>query len=185
MPYSDESMRLGVGGALRVCGRRLLKTLLRLTPGNAVRIFLMRRLGYEVGDKVYVGEGLIVTEILEAKGLKLRIGERVSIAQRVTLVTASDPNWSRLAARYPPQRAPIVIEDDAWLGAGAIVLPGVTIGREAIVGAGAVVTHSVPPCTTVVGVPARPLARTAEHGLAAGGETPGLSTIETTFCQAP
>ncbi len=46
------------------------------------------------------------------------------------------------------------IEDGAWLGAGAIVLPGVTIGRDAIVGAGAVVTRDVPPGETVVGVPA-------------------------------
>ena len=47
------------------------------------------------------------------------------------------------------------IEDGAFLGAGAIVLPGVTVGRDAIVGAGAVVTRDVPPGETVVGVPAR------------------------------
>jgi acetyltransferase-like isoleucine patch superfamily enzyme len=51
-----------------------------------------------------------------------------------------------------------VIEDDVWVGAGAVILPGVTIGRGAIVGAGAVVTRDVPPFAIVAGVPARFLA---------------------------
>jgi maltose O-acetyltransferase len=50
---------------------------------------------------------------------------------------------------------PIVIEDNAWLGGGAILLPGVTVGRNAVVGAGAVVSRSVPANTVVVGNPAR------------------------------
>jgi len=50
---------------------------------------------------------------------------------------------------------PIVIEDNVWLGGGAILLPGVRIGRNAVVGAGAVVPRNVPPNTVVVGNPAR------------------------------
>jgi maltose O-acetyltransferase len=50
---------------------------------------------------------------------------------------------------------PIVIEDNVWLGGGAILLPGVRIGRNAVVGAGAVVARSVPPNTVVAGNPAR------------------------------
>jgi len=50
---------------------------------------------------------------------------------------------------------PIVIEDNVWLGGGAILLPGVRIGRNAVVGAGAVVTRSVPANTVVAGNPAR------------------------------
>lgn len=50
-------------------------------------------------------------------------------------------------------------KDDAWIGAGSIILPGVTIGEGAVVGAGAVVTKDVPPYTVVVGVPARPIKR--------------------------
>lgn len=51
----------------------------------------------------------------------------------------------------------VVIEDGAWIGAGAIILPGVTIGRRAVVAAGAVVSKDVAPGATVAGVPARPL----------------------------
>ena len=50
---------------------------------------------------------------------------------------------------------PVCIEDDAWIGAGSIILRGVTIGKAAIVGAGSVVTQDVPPYTVVVGNPAR------------------------------
>jgi acetyltransferase-like isoleucine patch superfamily enzyme len=53
--------------------------------------------------------------------------------------------------------AAVAIEDDVWIGAGAIVLPGVIIGRGAIVAAGAVVTRSVDPFTIVGGVPATPI----------------------------
>jgi acetyltransferase-like isoleucine patch superfamily enzyme len=52
---------------------------------------------------------------------------------------------------------PIIIEQDAWLGAGVIVLPGIRIGRGAVIGAGAVVIDDVPSFTVVAGVPARPI----------------------------
>ena len=55
----------------------------------------------------------------------------------------------------PLRFAPVVVEDDADLGVGAIVLPGVTIGRGAIIGAGAVVASDVPAYTVAAGVPAR------------------------------
>ena len=58
--------------------------------------------------------------------------------------------------------APVVIEDDVWIGAGAIVLPGVTVGRGSIVAAGAVVTRSIEPHTIVAGVPARQIGQIPE-----------------------
>jgi maltose O-acetyltransferase len=57
--------------------------------------------------------------------------------------------------RQPFEAAPIVLGNDVWIGMGAIILPGVTIGDGAIVGAGAVVTSDVAPGTVVRGVPAR------------------------------
>jgi acetyltransferase-like isoleucine patch superfamily enzyme len=81
-------------------------------------------------------------------------------------VTSSYPDESYLG-ELPEVQAlvnrfgPIHVEDDAWIGAGAIVFPGVTIGRGAIVGAGAVVTKDVPPHAIVAGVPARLIRRLA------------------------
>ncbi len=86
------------------------------------------------------------------------IGSDVLIAAHCTIASVThptDPDERRTGRR---EFAPVRIEDGAWLGAGAIVLPGVTVGRDAIVGAGAVVTKDVPPGETVVGVPARQVA---------------------------
>ena len=67
---------------------------------------------------------------------------------------------AKRSTAYP---APIVVEEDAWIGSSVTVLPGVTIGRGAIVGAGSVVTKDVAPYTIVVGVPAKPI-RTIRPG---------------------
>jgi acetyltransferase-like isoleucine patch superfamily enzyme len=136
--------------------KKLCKTLAKHAPGNSLRIALFRACGFHIGEQVYIGEDMIVAEILEDTSEKLVLGNRVAVAPRVTFVTSSDPNESRLApGLIKPIRGRIVVEDDAWIGAGAIVLPNVTIGEGAVVGAGAVVTRDVPPFTVVVGVPAK------------------------------
>jgi len=142
---------------LRIWQRKIFKTLARIVPGYRLRRWLLRHCGYTIGRDVYIGEDLIICEILEDFSEKLVIGDRVAIAPRVTLVTSSDPNWSRLAQVVEPERGRIIIEQDAWLGAGVIVMPNVTIGEGAIVGAGSVVTRDVPPWTVVAGAPARVL----------------------------
>lgn len=106
-----------------------------------------------------IGEDLIIVENHDSFYPKLFIGDRVAIAQRVTLVTGSSPSFSHLHQVYKSFGGKIVIEDDAWIGTGAIILPNVTVGRGAVVGAGAVVTKDVPPYTVVVGIPARPIKR--------------------------
>lgn len=101
-----------------------------------------------IGDDVDIGE----FSHLRASG-GLTIGSRVLMASHVVITTRAHP----LA---PPRLnvttdAPVRIEDDVWIGAGAIVLPGVTVGAGAVIGAGAVVTEDVAPMTVVAGVPAR------------------------------
>lgn len=102
----------------------------------------------ELGDRVDIGE---FTHIRANGGV--RIGSGVLIAANVTITSRGHnvelPRWGVTAD------APVVIEDDVWIGAGAIVLPGVTIGRGSVVAAGAVVTADVPPFTVVGGVPAK------------------------------
>jgi galactoside O-acetyltransferase len=102
----------------------------------------------EFGDQVDIGE---FTHIRANGGL--RIGNRVLIAAHVTITTREHP--VALPRWAVTTDAPITIEDDVWIGAGAIVLPGVTVGRGSIVAAGAVVTANVPPFTLVGGVPAK------------------------------
>ncbi len=124
--------------------------------GYTVRRLLLRMAGYRVGADVFVGEELIIKDELEDKGM-VSIGDRVAIADRVTLTVSSHPNFSRLRGIIEDVHEPIVIGDDAWIGTCSVILPGVKIGRGAVVGAGSVVTKSVPDGTVVVGNPARPL----------------------------
>jgi len=110
--------------------------------------------GYRIGEQVYIGEDLIIVDELDDRG-RVRIGNRVAIAERVTLVVSSNPNFSQIRPFIKDIHGYIEIDDDAWLGTGAIILPNVRIGTGAVVGAGSVVTKDVPDFTVVGGVPAK------------------------------
>jgi acetyltransferase-like isoleucine patch superfamily enzyme len=103
-----------------------------------------------LGDRIDIGE---YTHIRANGGVT--IGNGVLIAASVVITSREHPvALPRYAVTVD---APVNIGDDVWIGAGAVILPGVSIGRGAIVGAGAVVTASVDPFTIVGGVPARPI----------------------------
>ena len=116
----------------------------------------MRAAGYTIGTDVYIGEDLIIIDELDDRG-NLNVGNRVAIAERVTLVISSRPNFSRISPYVSTAYGPITIGDDAWLGTGVIVLPNIRIGEGAVVGAGSLVIEDVPPFTVVAGVPAKPI----------------------------
>jgi maltose O-acetyltransferase len=89
----------------------------------------------------------------------IEIGDRVLLGPGVHLYTATHSLDSAERRRGLELAKPIAIDDDAWLGGGAIVLPGVTVGARAVVGAGSVVTRNVPADQRVAGNPARPIGR--------------------------
>lgn len=128
-----------------------------------------------LGDRVRVISDVARTELVTGAGGTLRIGERtyinygssisasrlVTIGARCLLGTYTlviDDNFHhvdparRMEATEP---APVRIADDVWLGAKAVVLPGVSIGTGSVIGAGSVVTRDIPPQTLAVGLPAR------------------------------
>ena len=87
----------------------------------------------------------------------VKIGSHVNLAQGIT-VTALNHNFDDTQKRIDEQGVstiPVTIEDDVWIGANAVILPGVTIGNHCVVAAGAVVTKDVPPHSLVAGVPAK------------------------------
>ncbi|MFB3924916.1 MAG: acyltransferase [Syntrophales bacterium] len=136
--------------------KRLFKLTARHVPGFRVRRMFLKMAGYRIGKAVYIGEDLIIKDELDDRGMVI-IGDRVSIAERVTLVTSSKANFSQYRAIMGELHSPIEIMDDAWLGTGCIVLPGVKIGRGAVVGAASLVTSDVPEFTVVAGIPAKQL----------------------------
>lgn len=115
--------------------------------------------GYHASD-LRVGDGTWIGQhcFLHAAG-GLTIGRNVGIGPAVRVLTSTHREAGRDVPilHAPLAFAPVTIEDDADLGVGAIVLPGVTVGRGAQVGAGAVVTKDVPAYSVVAGNPARVL----------------------------
>ena len=110
----------------------------------------------DYGSHTYVGAGTFVNVGLVALDVaEIRIGDDVQIGPYVQLLTATHP------LEPEPRRAkwesgePITLEDNVWLGGGVIVCPGVTIGADTVVGAGAVVTKDIPAGVLAAGVPAR------------------------------
>jgi maltose O-acetyltransferase len=103
-----------------------------------------------LGDRVFLNSSCTIIDNNE-----VRIGDRVSAGPLVQIYTAAHPLQAEDRFQGWEVAKPVVIEADVWLGGGAIVLPGVTIGRGAVVGAGAVVPRDVPPNVVVAGNPAR------------------------------
>ncbi|MGK5642057.1 sugar O-acetyltransferase [Streptomyces sp. URMC 126] len=93
----------------------------------------------------------------------ITIGSDVRMGPRCQLYTADHAHDPALRHGMWESARPIVVEDGAWLGGGVIVLPGVTIGADTIVGAGSVVTKDLPPGVVAVGNPAR-VVRTLDDG---------------------
>ena len=103
-----------------------------------------------VGDHVFMN---ILCTILDTN--EVRIGNHVMIGPSVQIYTAAHLLQAEGRNQGLEVAKPVVIEDNVWLGGGAILLPGVRIGRNAVVGAGAVVSRDVPANTVVAGNPAR------------------------------
>jgi acetyltransferase-like isoleucine patch superfamily enzyme len=110
-----------------------------------------------VGDDVNLGS----MPILMAAKSHIRIGSKIMFGPQVVLIGGGH-NTSQVGQfmvdvhdKRPEDDLGVVIDDDVWVGARAIILRGVTVGRGAIVAAGSIVTHNVPPYAVVGGVPAR------------------------------
>ena len=87
---------------------------------------------------------------------KIEIGNNSTLAYGVTILTSANPNgpYNKLSKLYPAITAPVLIGNDVWVGANAIILPGVTIGNYSVIGAGSVVTKDVPEGVLAAGNPA-------------------------------
>lgn len=108
------------------------------------------------GRKVFLGDNNVVNfgSVLDGRKYAVRTGRNVDIGPEAVILTLGhDPH----SANFEDRGGDVIIGDRAWICYRAIVLPGVTIGEGAVVGAGAVVTRDVEPHTVVAGNPARPI----------------------------
>jgi acetyltransferase-like isoleucine patch superfamily enzyme len=133
--------------------RMICLKLANLCPLVSGRILLYRMMGIRIGRDVFIGFGV---EFDTNHSELIEIADHVTISHRCVIAShmATDCD-TPLRALYPDAAAPVRIGRGAWICVGAIVLPGVSIGENALVAAGAVVTRDVQASTLVGGVPAR------------------------------
>jgi acetyltransferase-like isoleucine patch superfamily enzyme len=137
-------------------------------PSYHLRHWYFRKLGLRIGhdssiamhcfvtgSKIIIGENTVINRFTYLDGrVPLYIGNNVNVSHYTLIHTLThDPQNSDFICL----ERPVAIMDHAWIGARAIILPGVTIGEGAVVAAGSVVTKDVAPYTIVGGNPARPL----------------------------
>jgi len=148
--------RLALVPPLRAGWLRLLGA--RIGPGvvlHDVRFFNLYRRGLrglEMGKDCFLGDECLL-DLAEA----IVLGSQVTLAERVIVLTHTNVGYKDhpLQKHFPASAAPVRIESGSFVGAGVILLPGITIGAGSFVAAGAVVTADVPPGTLAAGVPAR------------------------------
>lgn len=166
-PTCDKHASARLGPVARIINIGKDSALIRIGAGSIVDGDLLT---FAHGGRITVGEWCYIGEGSRLwSAAHIDIGDRVMISHNVNifdnLTHPVDPasrhrHFRAIATTGHPRQLdlgerPVRIEDDAWIAAGAMVLRGVTVGKAAIVGAGAVVTHDVPPFAIVAGNPAR------------------------------
>jgi acetyltransferase-like isoleucine patch superfamily enzyme len=138
LPFDDEA-----GKALlfeQILGAPLPATVTIYPP-----FYTEHGLNLELGERVFINQGCT---FMDYAGI--RIGARTMVGPKATFITSGHPVDPAERTLYLTG-APIDVGENVWIGAGATILPGVTIGRDAVIAAGAVVADDVPQATLVAG----------------------------------
>lgn len=105
-----------------------------------------------IGSFFYANFNLVIVDDVD-----VYIGDYVMIAPNVTITATGHPVHPDLRIHGEQFSLPVHIQDHVWIGSNAVILPGVTIGKNSVIGAGSVVTHDIPPDVVAVGSPCRVL----------------------------
>jgi len=119
------------------------------SPVHPVELFVCENATLRIGRDSFVNQGTTI-----ACSQRIDIGERCLIGEFVAI---HDTHFHAISPAQPVKTAPVRVGYNVWIGHHATILPGVTIGDHAVIGAGAVVTRDVPAKTIVAGNPAKPL----------------------------
>ena len=148
LPFEDEAGKAAL--LEQILGKPLPASVTIYPP-----FYTEHGLNLELGERVFINQGCT---FMDYAGI--RIGARTMIGPRATFITSGHPVDPAERKLYLTG-APIDVGENVWIGAGATILPGVTIGQDAVVAAGAIVADDVPAATLVLGPKAAAIARRA------------------------
>jgi len=138
LPFEDEAGKAELFE--RILGRPLPAKVTIYPP-----FYTDHGLHLDLGERVFINQNCT---FLDYAGI--RLGDRVMVGPKATFITVGHPVDPEERRQWL-SGAPIDVAENVWIGAGAMILPGVSIGRDAVVAAGAVVADDVPPATLVTG----------------------------------
>jgi len=125
-----------------------------ICPIPGLRMGLYKIGGVVIGADTYIN--MHVHMIIEYNSkATVKLGERVAVAPGVVFAAVSGGYKAKVMEYFEEINQPIIIEDDVWIGANVTILPGITIGKMSVIGAGTVVNKNVEPGSVVVGVPGK------------------------------
>lgn len=159
MGYYGYRGRLGTAKYyFRYLGNWVLQTLAKISPHPGLAVTLQRMRGVRIGSHVYIGPDVNIDDLYPHL---VTIEDYVSIGMRTLIFAHSNPTCSMEIKKnyYHREIAPTTIKRGAWITPGCIILAGVTIGENSIIGAGSVVVRDVEPYTIVGGSPAKLIKR--------------------------
>lgn len=139
----EKTSQLKIGKYSSICRNTVISIATRDVPSAII-----------IGDNTYVGEN---NNLRAADGV-IEIGSHCYVSQGVTIVTSNHGIQKNLPIGkqgWYSKKARIKLHDDVWVGANSVILPDVTIGEGAVIGAGSIVTKDVPEYAIVAGNPAR------------------------------
>ena len=138
LPFADEAGRAALFE--QILGRPLPAMATIYPP-----FYTDHGLHLDFGERVFINQNCT---FLDYAGI--RLGDRVMVGPKATFITVGHPVDPEDRREWL-SGAPIDVADNVWIGAGAMILPGVSIGRDAVVAAGAIVADDIPPATLVTG----------------------------------
>ena len=147
-----EHYNFSRGLALDAYGDLLRERFGQVGEGTVVRPPFHCDYGYNIklGAGVFLNFNCVILDVVEVE-----IGDMTQIGPGVQILPADHPRDPALRAQGLEFGRPVRIGKNVWIGAGALLMPGVTVGDDALIGAGSVVTRDVPAGVTVMGNPAR------------------------------
>lgn len=151
--YGLDSFWGKIWYAIKFLWRFFLDKLIFITPIKSWRTVMQRWRGVKIGKGVYIGHEVIFDRVFTDQ---ITIGDYTSIGDRAIITAhANIPSETKLKKIYPRSIKKTTIGKGVWIMPNVTIIPGVTIGDEAVIATGSVVTKDVPPRVLVAGVPAK------------------------------